>query len=149
VAREGTERPVVCPRCGFENERGDLYCNNCGRALVDGLARQERGKMDPAVLSIIATFFGSMIVPLGGPILGLYLGYKALKDARAGDAENRSEVLAKVAVVIGWSVVAMHFLAVCMALFVPSAQWGCSLCNDLLDGVTKAVSGLFSGRHGR
>ena len=149
MVREGAERPVVCPRCGFENERGDLYCNNCGRALVDGLVRQERGKMDPAVLSIIATFFGSMIVPLGGPILGLYLGYKALREARAGDAGNRSEGLARAAVVIGWGVVAMHFLAVCMALFMPGAHWGCSLCQELLDGVTKAVSGLFSGRHGR
>jgi hypothetical protein len=105
--------------------------------------------MDPAVLSIIATFFGSMIVPVGGPILGLYLGYKALKDARAGDVGNTSEVLAKVAIVIGWGVSAMHFLAVCMALFMPGAQWGCSLCQELLNSVTRAVSGLFSGSGGR
>jgi hypothetical protein len=149
VAQERTDHTVVCPRCGFENEWGDLYCNNCGRALVDGLVRQERGRMDPAVLSIIATFFGSMIVPVGGPILGLYLGYKALKDARAGDAGNRSEVLAKAAVVIGWGVLAMHFLAVSMALLMPGVQLGCSLCNDLLDGVTQVVSGLFSGGGGR
>ena len=105
--------------------------------------------MDPAVLSIVATFFGSMIVPLGGPILGLYLGYKALRDARAGDVGKRSESLARAAVVIGWAVVAMHFLAVCMVVFMPGVQMSCSLCKDLLDGVSKAVSELFSGRHGR
>ena len=149
VVRDGAERTVVCPRCGFENERGDLYCNNCGRALVDGLVRQERGKMDPAVLSILATIVGSMIIPFGGPILGLYLGYKALKDARAGGAGKRSESLAKAALVIGWGVVAFQFFFVCMALFMPSAQWGCSLCQELFDKVTQVVSGLFSGGEGR
>jgi hypothetical protein len=149
VAQERTDHTVVCPRCGFENERGDLYCNNCGRALVDGLVRRERGKMDPAVLSIIATLFGSMIIPFGGPILGLYLGYKALKDARAEDVGGRSEGLAKAAVVIGWSFVAFQVFFVCMALFMPGVQLGCSLCKDLLDGVTQVVSGLFSGGGGR
>ena len=105
--------------------------------------------MDPAVLSIIATFFGSMIVPFGGPILGLYLGYKALKDARAGGTGKTSEGLAKAAVVIGWSFVAFQVFFVCIAVFMPSVQLSCSLCKDLLDGVTQVVSGLFSGSEGR
>lgn len=88
---------VKCPRCGFDNERGDRYCNNCGGVLGRWTPIESK-KLDLATFSIIATFFGSFVVPFGGPILGLILGYKALDGSpapalQAGAAVKPTEVV--------------------------------------------------------
>jgi DNA-directed RNA polymerase subunit RPC12/RpoP len=120
-----------CPHCGLDNERGDGYCDYCGAMLAGQAFRIS--KIDLAVISLVATFFGSMFIPLVGPILGLILGYKALQDARAGDEKKGSERLAQVAVGAGWVVTAMSVLPLCLFPGMAGIQWGCSICERLFE----------------
>ena len=121
---------VKCPRCGFENERGDRFCNNCGRTLVSWVRWGEGKRADPALISIIVTLVGSMFIPFGAAIVGLFLGYRALKEARTSDEEGR-ERLAKAAVAIGWIVLASGVLLLALAIGMPTLQVACSTCNAL------------------
>ena len=91
---------VRCPRCGMQNERGARYCNHCGKPLP--MWGDFFRRADPATISMIATAVGVFVIPipLVGPIVGLVLGYRALKSARAGG--TNSEKLAKTAVILGW-----------------------------------------------
>ncbi len=133
---------VKCPRCGFDNERGDRYCNNCGKVLVSWApVIAESTKMDPAILSIIVSVVGSFFIPFGGPIVGLILGYKALKDARDGGMGEKSEKRAKVAIVVGWFIIVSSILPLCLAMGTPVVQSGCTFCEELLDKLLNTVSG--------
>ena len=123
---------VKCPRCGFENERGARYCNQCGLAMNKWRSRAS-SRTDPAIVSIIATIGGSLFVPIGGAILGLILAYKALKEARASHGRSGSEGLAKTAVAIGWIALAMSALPLCMFPMMIGGQFGRSLCGGLLE----------------
>ena len=139
TSHETTPDLVKCPHCGFDNERGDRYCNNCGQVLARGLPVIIT-KIDPAVLSIIVTIVGSLFLPIGSSILGLVLGYKALKDARAGGGRDGGEKRAKTAIIIGWVVIAFSTLPLCMAMAMPGVQWGWSIC----DGLSQALGSLLS-----
>ena len=146
ATREAKPDLVKCPHCGFDNEHGDRYCNNCGRALVSWapvvlIKSAGSKKMDPATLSIIVSVVGSFFIPFGGPIVGLILGYKALKDARDGGGGEESEKRAKTAIVVGWAVVAFSMLPLCLTMGMPGARWGCSLCEELFDKLFNVVSG--------
>ena len=131
---------VTCPHCGFDNEQGDRYCNNCGRTLVswaEPVERVKSTKRDPAVISIIVTVAGSFFVPIVGAILGLVLAYKALRQARAGGWG--SERMARTAVIIGWGGIAVGLLPLCMATTMSGTQLGYSWCNDLLQIVSDVL----------
>lgn len=93
---------VTCPHCGFENERGDLYCNSCGKPLAVW-SPPPRKKRDPALTSLIVTIVTTFFIPIPfiGPAVGLYLGYKALRKARAGG--QGSEKLSRVAIAVSWA----------------------------------------------
>ena len=108
---------VGCPYCGFGNERGDRYCNNCGQRLVT--------RRDPAITSIFVTIAGFFAFPIVSAIVGLVLGYKALREARAGGG---NEKLAKTAVIVGWIGLALPF---CLAMTLMGTQFGYSLCGVL------------------
>lgn len=133
---------VKCPRCGFDNERGDRYCNDCGKVLVSWApVVAESTKMDPAILSILVSVVGSFFIPFVGPVVGLILGYKALKDARDGGMGEKSEKRAKAAIVIGWLIIVSSILPLCLAMGMPAVQSGCSLCEGLFDELLNMVSG--------
>ena len=139
---------VKCPRCGFENERGDRFCNNCGRTLVSWVRWGEGKKADPAVISIIVTLVGSMFIPFAAAIVGLFLGYRALKDARAGDEGEKQGKLARAAVVIGWMVLASSILPLFVAVGMPALQWTCSTCNELFLELGEELLSMFGGGSG-
>ena len=135
-------RADKCPRCGFENERGDRYCNDCGRPLVKMTApigRSKKTGISPANLSILVSIVGSLFIPFGGPVLGLILGYKALGDARDGGKGEKSEKQAKTAIAIGWAIVAFSLVMMCIAMGMPTVQSGCSMCQSLFDELFNAL----------
>ncbi len=131
-----------CPRCGFANERGLRYCNNCGRPLVrmaTSIGRSKKTGISPANLSILVSIVGSLFIPFGGPVLGLILGYKALGDARDGGKGEKSEKQAKTAIAIGWAIVAFSLVMMCIAMGMPAMQSGCSMCQSLFDELFSAL----------
>ena len=132
---------VRCPQCGFENERGDRYCNQCGVALA-GPARARSTRLDPALVSIIVTVAGSMFLPLMGAIVGLILAYKALRDARADGGQASKEKLARTAVIVGWGGVAVGVLPLCLMVTASGAQMGIALCGDVSQAVMDTVNGV-------
>jgi uncharacterized membrane protein/predicted RNA-binding Zn-ribbon protein involved in translation (DUF1610 family) len=147
--RETKPKVVRCPRCGFDNERGDRYCNNCGRPLVSWSPVTKAKRMDPALLSIIVSVVGSLFIFLGGPAVGLVLGYRALREARASGGGDRLERRAKAAVVVGWIVLASTVLPLCLSLLMPGVQWGCSACQGLFEELSIRVLELLSGGSAR
>jgi hypothetical protein len=116
---ETTHVLVKCPYCGFDNERDNRYCNNCGRRLAP--------KRDPAVTSMVVTIVGFFAFPIVSAVAGLVLGYKALREARAGG--GGSEKLARIAVIVGWIGLASPF---CLMMTAMGAQFGYSLCGVLI-----------------
>jgi hypothetical protein len=127
---------VQCPRCGSSTERGNRYCNTCGQALVSGAPQGDwKPGTDPASISIIASIVGAFFIPGVGPILGLALGYKALKDARDGGKGPKSHKRARTAIVVGWVAVFLGALPICIAVGTSGVQWGYSLCESLFDGL--------------
>jgi len=140
TSRDSPPDRVRCPQCGFENERGDRYCNQCGVALM-GPAPARSTRRDPALVSIIVTVAGSMFVPLMGAIIGLILAYKALRDARADGGQARSEKLARTAVIVGWGGVAFGVLPLCLMVTASGAQMGITVCGDLFHALSGAVAG--------
>ena len=130
---------VQCPRCGFENERGVRYCNNCGASLVSWARPFARAKRDPALTSILVTAIGSFFVPLVGAIVGLVLAYRALREARAGG--GGSEKLARIAVIVGWCGVVLGLLPLCITVITSGAQVGYSLCNELFQALPDVLMG--------
>jgi ribosomal protein S27AE len=121
---------IKCPRCGFENPPGAYYCSQCSLALTKWMP-VARKKTDPALISIIVTIVGSFFVPIGGAILGLFLAYKALKEARASEGRLGSESLARIAVAVGWIGLALSVLPFVLFFVMSGAQAGCALCNEL------------------
>jgi len=131
-----------CPRCGFANERGDRYCNDCGKPLVriaTSIGKSKKTGISPANLSILVSIVGSLFIPFGGPVLGLILGYKALGDARNGEQGEKSERQAKTAIAIGWAIVAFSLVMMCIAMGMPTVQSGCSMCQSLFDELFNAL----------
>jgi hypothetical protein len=131
---------VWCPQCGFENERGGRYCNQCGTALA-GPAPVRSTRLDPALVSIIVTVAGSMFVPLTGAIIGLILAYKARRDIQTDGGQGRSEKLARTAVIVGWGGVALGALPLCLMVTASGAQMGITVCGDLFHALSNAVTG--------
>ena len=131
---------VKCPRCGFDNERGDRYCNNCGAVLAGWVAVEMMKKTDPAIISIVATVAGLVVFPIGGAILGLVLGYRALRQARAGGKGAGSERLARTAIIVGWIGIALNVLPLFMILGVSGVQAACSLCDGLFEMLSDALT---------
>jgi ribosomal protein L34E len=137
------ERPpdlVKCSHCGYENARGARYCNRCGKRLLGWLIDFFKNS-DPAVISIIVTVVGTAVIPLPlvGAILGLVLGYKALKSAREG--EGNSEKLAKWAVGVGWVVLACTILPLCLVFGSSGVQATYSTCDGLSGGLLDMLLG--------
>ncbi len=143
TSREPGESPdlVRCPHCGYENARGARYCNRCGKRLLGWLTVFFHDA-DPAVISIIVTLVGTAVIPLPlvGAIIGLVLGYKALKSAREGG--GNSEKLAKWAVIIGWVVLACTILPLCLVFGGSSVQVTYNTCDGLSRGLLDMLSGL-------
>ncbi len=142
ATKPGFSDVVQCPRCGSNTERGTRYCDNCGQALVNRtpiVRKNWRKTTEPAFISIIVSTLGSFFIPGVGPILGLILGYKALKDARDGGKGQQSENHAKTAIIIGWIFVLFNLIPICLAIGGSSIQWGCSLCQSLYDGQFSAL----------
>ncbi|MCP4544754.1 MAG: DUF4190 domain-containing protein [Chloroflexi bacterium] len=142
AAREAKPDPAKCPRCRFDNEHGDRYCNNCGQVLVNWApVVAETKKMNPATLSILVSAVGSFFIPFGGPVVGLILGYKALRDARNGGWGSKNEKRAKVAIAIGWFILVFSMLPICLAMGMPIVQSGCSFSQGLFGELLNAASG--------
>jgi predicted RNA-binding Zn-ribbon protein involved in translation (DUF1610 family)/uncharacterized membrane protein len=141
TSHETASHLVRCPRCGFDNEQATRYCANCGRSLVGWTLLEGKKKTDPAVISIIATFAGSLVMPIGGAILGLILGYRALREARATDGRSGSESLARVAVILGWAGIAVSVLPLCMVLTMSGVQGGYSACAELFHMLSDMLIG--------
>ncbi len=136
---EPKSAPVTCPHCGFENGRGDLYCNSCGKPLVVW-SRPPSKKRDLAAISLIVTVVSIFFVPVPivGPGLGLYLGYKALKEARSGGRAQGSEKLARVAIAVAWVAMLLPVCALSASAGVHTArsiyEWLRTLFHFLLAG---------------
>lgn len=149
TSREVKPEVVRCTRCGFDNERGDRYCNNCGASLVSWAPVARTKKMDPALLSIIVSVVGALFIFMAGPIVGLVLGYRALREARASGAGDRRERRAKAAVVVGWIVLASTVLPFCLSAMMPGVEWGCSACQGFFEELSVRISELLSGGSAR
>lgn len=142
TSREPEESPdlVRCSYCGYENARAARYCNQCGKTLTGWLTALLKNS-DPGVISIIVTVVGTFMLPLPlvSPIVGLVLGYKALKSAREG--RGNSEKLARAAVITGWIVLACTILPLCLVLGSSGVQATYSTC----DGLGRALLDMLSG----
>jgi hypothetical protein len=124
---------VRCPRCGLDNERGAHYCSQCGLALTKWTS-PERPKRDLALISIGATVVGSLFVPVGGAILGLFLAYKAREQARAAGGWSGSEELARIAIAVGWIGLGVSLLPLCLFPVMMGGEMVSSLCGGLMRG---------------
>ena len=103
------ERPpdlVRCPYCGYENARGARYCNQCGKRLPGWLNALFKNA-DPGAISLIVTLVGTFMLalPVVSPIIGLVLGYRALKSARGTIATGDRMALWELAESNRWRVV--------------------------------------------
>lgn len=143
TSREPEESPDLgrCPYCGYENLRSARYCNQCGKRLPGWLTGLFKNS-DPGVISIIVTVVGTFFLPfpLVSPIVGLVLGYRALKTAREGG--SNSEKLAQWAVVIGWIVLACTILPLCLVFGGSSVQVAYSTCDGLSRTLLDVLSGV-------
>ena len=141
-------RPAKCPNCGssqFLRAGPDRWeCAYCGTQFVEereAVTPDEpplvyrvpvrRRRMSLAAWSIIASVVGLFSVPLLGPIVGLYLGYRALAEARSGGQEQ--EGLARAAVILGWVVLAASVLPFCFL----GGSWVEGLCSSLTESLFK------------
>ncbi len=122
---EAAPPPVKCPRCGHENETGDQFCNNCGRILVGKVTGSS--KLDPAAISVIATLVGNAIFPVIGAAIGLFLGYRALKEAKTPKMEKR----ARLAIGLGLLILALSIVMMCLAMAMPALEFGWLTCKGL------------------
>jgi len=127
-----------CPYCGTENEDGARYCSKCGKSLVSPMPT-ERKKLDPALVSMLVTVFGSMMIPLIGPGVGLFLAYRARRQARTS-GDSRSERLARTAIILGWAFMALSMLPLCLALTSSSVQAGYTFCKGMYEALSDALS---------
>ena len=125
--------PAVCPRCGFDNERSARFCSQCGAAVAKWPFASFR-MSDPAVISMIVTFVGLLIFPMGGAALGLVMAYRARNQARATGGASGSEQLARTAIAVGWGVVVLTVIPICVLAMIFGGQFGSSLCNGLVGG---------------
>ncbi|MBN1978687.1 MAG: zinc ribbon domain-containing protein [Anaerolineae bacterium] len=137
------ERPpdlVRCPYCGYENARAARYCNQCGKRLPGWLNALFKNT-DPGAISLVVTLVGTFVFPfpLASPIVGLVLGYRALKSAREGG--GNSEKLARAAVITGWAVLACTMLPLCFVFGSSGVQAAYSAC----DGLGRALLDMLSG----
>ena len=141
TSREPERAPdlTICPHCGQDNKRSARYCNRCGKTLTNWLGDFFK-RTDPAVISIIVTLVGTFMIPMPwvSAILGLALGYKALKSAREG--KGNSEKLAKWAVIIAWGTLAYTTLPLCLIMGGSSLQTGYSTCEGLSSALLNMLS---------
>jgi hypothetical protein len=93
-------------------------------------------KRDPAIISMVVTIVGFFVFPILSAVAGLVLGYKALREARAGGWG--SEKLARIAVIVGWIGLASPF---CLTMTAVGTQFGYSLCGVL----TQMLSDISGG----
>lgn len=75
------------------------------------------------MVSIVVTVVGTMMLSFIGGALGLYLAYKALREAQES---GQSEQLARIAVGIGWISVILSVLPMCLGFGV----WGMGICSS-------------------
>lgn len=125
LPREAAPPPVKCPRCGHENAFGDQFCNNCGRVLVGKVTGSS--KLDPAVISVIVSLVGNAIFPVIGAVIGLFLGYRALKEATTPEMEKR----ARLAIGLGLLILALSIVMMCLAMARPALEFGWLTCQGL------------------
>ena len=121
---------VLCPGCQTKNQMGARYCRECGLAL-DKWQPDQTKRPDLAVISIAATVIGSMFVPVVGPILGLFLAYKAREQARATGQVGGSAELARIAILVGWVGLGVTLVPMCLFPFVMSGQIAASICSGM------------------
>lgn len=129
---------VTCYRCGFDNPQDARYCNNCGVPLMGAAALFERLKKSPATVSILVSVFGSLFIPLVGAVVGLVLAYRARHQAQAG---RGSEKLARTAVIVGWSFLALGLAPFFLVLVSSGVQVGYTCCDNLINAVLNVLPG--------
>jgi hypothetical protein len=97
---------------------------------------------DPATISLVVTIVGTVLVPVPvlGAGLGLYLGYKALREARAGGWN--SEKLARTAVIVGWIGLAYLVLPLCIWLGWLGCAGAASVCEGLWETLFNRLGGI-------
>lgn len=132
-------RYVKCPHCGLENERGSYYCSQCGTPLVSIARPAARAPRDPALTSILVTIIGSLFVPLLGAAAGLFLAYRALREARAG--QGGSERLARMAIIIGWGGIALVLLPLLFGGITLGVRAGYSACSQSIQALFDMLRG--------
>jgi uncharacterized protein (DUF983 family) len=121
---------VRCPRCRFENDKGARYCRECGLAL-DKWQPARTNRPDLAVISIAATVIGSMFVPVGGALLGLFLAYKARDRARATNQMGGNAELARIAILVGWAGLGITLVPLCLFPLLMSGPIAVSMCSGM------------------
>jgi uncharacterized YccA/Bax inhibitor family protein len=131
--REVKPTSVDCPHCGFKNESGARYCNQCGQTLVSWQLYQ--GKYNLAIISILVTAIGSFVMPVISTFVGLYLGYKALAEARASLDAN-AEKMAKIAIALGWFFVGFSVLSVCLMIGGTGIPALCAFLSEMLQNLS-------------
>jgi hypothetical protein len=84
---------------------------------------------------------GFFIIPVGGTILGLVLGYKALRQIRASGGGRDSEKRTRTAIIVGWAGITLGVLPLCLAMAMPGMEWGCSICDELFQMLSDLLAG--------
>jgi hypothetical protein len=71
-----------------------------------------------------------MFIPFGGGI-GLWLAYRALRNARDTGEAGGSERMARAAVIVGWIGLCMHVIPLCLVLAISGTQASWNICSAL------------------
>jgi hypothetical protein len=96
---------------------------------------------DPAVVSILVTVIGSFLLSIIGPVVGLYLGYKALAGARSiGDV--RGEKSARTAIAVAWIFIAFNGLSLCLPIGLFGLRTVSALIAEVLQNLSNWIRGL-------
>ena len=117
AAEDNPEVPVSPPRLDTDWSAPRSQPTLPDRSWTAPTAPPRKQKQNPAVASILVTVIGSMFVPIGAPIVGLFMAYKAGREMRARGENPR---LATIAVFVGWAGLAVSvfpMLAMVLAQF--------------------------------
>ncbi len=107
--------PMICPKCGTENDEGILFCENCDwRVDIPYVPRREKGERAKIFAPVtfilgISAMILLMIQPIASIVLGgagLLLGGYSFNTSRAYEASSRKVLIAISAIGLLLSMVA-------------------------------------------